>query len=140
MTKDVWVTITGVQQDNAGETDITKTSVRGQYYLRGENHYVLYEETDENSGEKRKNRLKWNKDRLELTRKGTTNSRMIFEVGKSHEADYVTPFGAIPLEVATSRILFWEEEGGMRLEAEYELWTNQERLSKCELTVSVRAV
>lgn len=140
MTKNVLITVKGVQQDDAGEMSSSETVVQGEYYFRSGSHYIFYEETAGDSGEKIKSNLKLKGNTLELTRKGAADSRMIFEPGKRHAADYVTLFGTLRMETVTSRILLLEEEKGLRIKAEYDLWANGVPLSKCKLTINLEPI
>lgn len=140
MTKDVLVTIKGIQQDGTGELTRTETVCQGEYYFRNGSHYIFYEESSELSEENTQSTLKLKGNVLELTRKGVTGARMIFEVGKRHTADYATPFGMLQLETDTARILLLEEEDRIRIKAEYNLWANGEQLSECKLTVKLEPV
>lgn len=137
MTKDVRITVKGVQRDDAGETGSTETVVSGEYYFRNGSHYILYEETAEDSGERVKSSLKLKGNLLELNRKGAVNSRMVFETGKRHVLDYATPFGLLRMETVTSRILCTEKEECLRIRAEYELWADGRKVSSCRLTVKI---
>lgn len=140
MTKNVLIKIIGVQQDDAGEISSSETVVHGEYYFRNGSHYILYEETDGDSGKTVKNSLKFKGSILELTRKGALQSRMTFEAGKRHTADYATPFGMLQMETDTSRILLSEEEERFRIKADYDLWANGVLLSKCKLTINIEPI
>lgn len=134
--KDVRITVRGVQRDDTAEISRTEIIVPGEYYLKNGSHYLFYEETAEDSGERTKNSLKLKGNVLELNRKGALNSRMVFETGKSHVADYATPFGMLRMETVTSRILCTKEETRLRIRAEYELWADGVKMSSCRLTVT----
>lgn len=137
MTKDVRITVKGVQRDDAGEAGSTETVVTGEYYFRNGSHYILYEETAEDSGERVKSSLKLKGNLLELNRKGAVNSRMVFETGKRHVMDYATPFGLLRMETVTSQILCAEKENRLRIRAEYELWADGRKVSSCRLTIRI---
>lgn len=137
MEKNVLVTVEGVQQDDAGEISRTETAVPGEYYFRNGSHYIFYVEETEDSGGSIQTSLKLSGNSLELTRKGAINSRMVFEQGRRHVTDYVTPFGRLRLETATSRILCLEEEKRIHIKAEYELWAEDVKVSSCRLTVKI---
>lgn len=137
MTKDVSITVKGVQRDDTGEAGITETTAFGEYYFRNGSHYIIYEETAEDSGERIKNSLKLKGGLLELNRRGAVNSRMVFETGKSHVLDYATPFGLLRMETVTARILCTEEEDRLQIRAEYELWADGRRVSSCRLNIQV---
>lgn len=136
MTKDISVTVKGVQRDDTAEISRTEIAASGEYYFKNGSHYIFYEETLD-SGERIKNSIKLKGNLLELNRKGAVNSRMVFETGKSHAADYATPFGLLRMEVAALRILLREEENRLRIRAEYELWADGVKMSSCRLTIKV---
>ena len=135
MTKDIRITVRGTQREDAGTSDSTEITASGEYYFRNGSHYMLYEEVEENSGERIKNSLKCKGNVLELNRKGAVNSRMVFEAGKRHAADYATPFGMLRMETVTTRMLCRSEEACLRIRAEYELWADGVKLSSCRLTI-----
>lgn len=137
MEKNVLVTVEGVQQDDAGEMSRTGTAVPGEYYFRNGSHYIFYTETAEDSGEGIRTVLKLKEKQLELTRKGAVNSRMIFEQHRHHVTDYATPLGSIRLETSTSRILCLEEEKRLQIRAEYELWSEEVKVSSNRLTITI---
>lgn len=140
MKKNVLIEIIGVQRDDAGEINSSETIAYGEYYFRNGSHYILYEETDGDSGKTVKNSLKFKEGILELTRKGALQSRMTFETDKRHAADYATPFGMLQMETDTSRILLSEEEEHLRIKAEYDLWANGAFVSKCKLTINIESI
>lgn len=135
--KDVRITVKGVQRDDGAEISRTEIVVPGEYYFKNGAHYIFFEETAEDSGERVKESLKLKGNLLELNRKGAVNSRMVFETGKSHAVDYATPFGLLRMETVTSRILCLEEKDRLRIKAEYELWADGMKMSSCRLTVKI---
>ncbi len=137
MTKEVKITVKGIQQDDTGESNGTETVAAGEYYFRNGSHYIFYTETAEGSGESTRNSLKLKGDILELTRKGAQNSRMVFETGKRHAMDYATPFGVLRMETAASGIRLLEEEKNLRIGAEYELWADDMKVSSHRLTIDI---
>lgn len=140
MTKEVLITVKGVQRDDAGEMSSLETVVHGEYYFRNGSHYIFYEETAGDSGDKIKNSLKLKGNTLELIRKGAVDSHMIFETDKRHAADYAAPFGMLRMETVTFRILLLEEEEHIRIEAEYDLWANEAFVSRCKLTINLEPI
>lgn len=137
MTRDIKITVKGVQWDDTGNRDSTEITASGEYYFRNGSHYIFYEETGGDSGERVKNSLKLKGNLLELNKKGMVNGRMVFETGKRHVTDYATPYGILRMETETSRIGLSEEAEGIRITLEYELWMEQTRISVCELTMKL---
>jgi Uncharacterized protein conserved in bacteria len=139
VTKDIRITVKGIQWDDEGGSGSTETAACGEYYFRNGSHYIFYEETAEDSGGSIKNSIKLKGNLLELNRKGAVNSRMVFETGKCHVTDYATPYGMLRMETVTSRILCVEEEDSIRIRVEYELRADGARMSLCRLTIKMKA-
>lgn len=135
MKQKVQITIHGVQKDDIGNMTDTRLTAAGEYYFRNGSHYLFYEEVSEESGEITPCVLKLKGDVLELTKKGAFPSKMIFQTGKQHKTAYATPFGVLPIETITTKLLFLEGENKLRIKLEYELWAQERELSKCKLTV-----
>lgn len=143
MTKDVLVKISGLQTDI--EDDDIEVISRGQYYFRNGKHYVIYEELleDENNiytGSLIKSTLKMTDKKVELLRKGITQSNMVFDLEKINYSSYSTPFGELSLEITTRKIELIEQETIISLKLYYSLSVNSQYYSECELKIEVKAV
>lgn len=101
MGKTVLLTLTGRQRDGTGEENITKITARAEYYEKNGAIYLLYEEVPDKDSPIVHNRIKYKNNMLELNRKGAVNTRMVFESGKEHMTDYVTPYGSLQLGILT---------------------------------------
>lgn len=130
--------LTGRQQGESGEESITESRVAADYYERGGSSYILYEETPEDFGDTIKTIIKYGDSTLEMTKRGAIRSRMIFEAGRTHRTDYVTPYGILPLEVATRRASFSRGENGIEIRLAYTLTSDGLFLSDCSLDISLR--
>lgn len=108
-----------------------------EYYLRNGAHYLIYEEVDEDNGARTKNMLKFKDHLLELTKKGAVNVHMIFEEQKKNITSYGTPFGNIMIGIDTSRVSMEEQENKIRIQAEYSMDVNYERLADCRIQVEI---
>lgn len=139
MTRRVYITITGVQRDDAGEETTAELSATGEYFEKNGGLYLLYEETDPESGAVIKNTLKTRGRNVTLTKRGIVQSQMRFAPEEMHPAEYVTPYGILRLQVYTEdvKILFGDAMGEIRLR--YALYSGGELLSRCRLTVICRA-
>lgn len=135
MDKTVKITISGIQNDETGQELLTKTAAEGQYYEKGDCHYILYQETDPESGHITKNTLKWTKGRLELIRRGNISSHMIFEPGRTLPTGYTTPYGTLTLDVSTETLRILQTDEAVSIRIGYQLSAEASFLSANELTI-----
>ena len=97
MTKDVLITICGIQKRD-GETDEPiETVTPGEYYFRNGKHYILYEEVQEGIAEVTKCMIKIGDDSVDLSKKGASGVHMIFQRDKKTRTSYQTPYGSLML-------------------------------------------
>ncbi|SFG62278.1 Uncharacterized beta-barrel protein YwiB, DUF1934 family [Lachnospiraceae bacterium C7] len=142
MTKEVLVSVLGKQMDRRevgqGE-DKSEIKTNGQYYEKDGKHYVLYEITEENNDIPTKTMVKANDNIVEVTRKGVTNTHMVFEKNKKNVTYYDTPYGSIQLGVDTRKLNVVKESDRIRIELEYSLDCNYEYLYDCNLSVDIQS-
>lgn len=137
MTKEVLLAITGMQFDLTAEESNIQTITAAEYYERNNSRYVLFEETDEDSGQKTKGMLKFRDNLLEVTKSGFVNVHMIFEENKKSLTDYATLFGNILIGIDTRKITLTEEEHKICLDVEYALEANYEFLADCKINIEI---
>ena len=100
MAKDVLVSVKGTQFID-GEKDSVEVITNGTWYEKNGKQYLLYEETYEGMQATTKNTVKISPEIVEVTKKGAVSSKMIYELGKQHMSDYMTPMGLIVLGITT---------------------------------------
>ena len=137
MTKDVLVTISGVQFDVDDEAIELMTS--GTYYLKNNKHYVLFEEQPEGSGPITKNLVKFNEEHFEMTKKGGNNSYLLFDKDRKTSTVYQTPSGPMQVDVLTHNFEMKESENELQIKINYALDINYNFISECEVNFKVRA-
>lgn len=139
MTKEILVAITGLQFDNSSEaeTEEIKTIHAGEYYQKGDTHYVMFEEQEENTQETTSNLLKIKEGFVSLTKKGLVNVVMQFEKGKKSMTSYNTPYGNILMGMDTHLVEMTKEEEHMKVEIRYALEVNYEYLTDCTINIDV---
>ena len=79
MTKDVLISVSGMQcgPDVAGEK--VEVITKGNYYKKKNKHYLLYDEVTEGTWGVTKNLVKFDDKVFQLTKSGVTNVNMLFE-------------------------------------------------------------
>lgn len=137
MTKDVIVSVSGLQF--AGEDDGQPVEVItvGDYYKKNGKHYVMYEEQSEGFEGVTRNRIKLQENMLDITKKGITNVHMLFEKDKKNTTYYHTPFGSILLGIDTRQIRIEEKEHKLEVIVDYALEMNYEHLADCTIRIEI---
>lgn len=138
MDKDVFVTIKGIHTAN-NDTDDTEILIPGEYYFRNNKHFVCYEEVSESDGERTKSVMKISNNMVELIKRGSSVSRLIFEKDKKNYSLYNTGVGDLYLGVDTSDIQMITSEDERRIDVKinYSLEINQQKVSDCEVNIVV---
>lgn len=137
MTKEVLLSITGMQFDLSEEESDIQVVTTAEYYKRNNSHFVLYEEADEESGQITKSIIKYKDDLMELTKKGFVNVHMMFEEGKKNLTNYATIFGDILIGIDTKKIVVTDTEEKILVDVEYALDTNYEFLADCKIHIEI---
>lgn len=140
LTKDVRITVRGIQRDEDGNELVTETVSDGEYYERGGSIYLFYEEFPEEESRAVKHTIKCKENVLELTKKGLVNARIIFEPGQTHMTDYATPYGLLRLGVKTRGVNSLVGENVLEIQAEYALTSEEEILNECEILIRVESL
>lgn len=141
MTKDVLVSIKGLQFESGSDEAVESIS-SGEYYFRNGKHYALYEEVleeSEGSGEIVKNTVKISKDQVEIQKKGGSNVHMLFKENQRCTTYYRMPFGQLMISIFTNQIKIEEKNELIEVKLYYDLEINQSFVSNCELTLLIIA-
>ena len=142
MDRNVTLMISGLHmesknEDSGGDNEI-KTVVPAEYFCRGDAHYLLYEERQEDSGESTQNRIKFKNNVLELTRKGFVDTHMIFEEGRQHETCYAMPYGRLTMGIYTKKLTFEESVNSISINVEYVLEMNGQHQAGSRITIVIK--
>lgn len=94
--------ITTIQTvDDAGNEDNIEMITEATIENLGDSFIVNYDESGLTETEGSKTRLKIYKNKMLLTKIGTFSSKMEFEIGKSYNDIYATPYGTFDLDFLT---------------------------------------
>lgn len=143
MTKEVLITIQGLQFDAEAQTDEELDKIEsiypGGYFYRNGAHYLMYEEHMEEEETPSKNMIKLREKEFTLTKKGIINVQMVFAEGKKTMTSYATPFGNIMIALDTNKISVEETEDELKIHIDYGLEANYQYIADCHITVSAAA-
>lgn len=139
MTKDVLISLSGLQFDIDDE-EVLEVISKGQYYIKNNKHYVIYKEFDEdNQGATSTNTIKLSPKQIDITKRGSNNVHMIFEEGKETVSYYETPFGSLLIGLSTSKITLDTSDDLIKARIHYDLSVNYTHVSECDITITVTA-
>lgn len=139
MTKDVLITISGIHMADEEDSDVEMV-VRGDYYRKNGKHYILYDEVMEGFQGKVKNVIKVSPAGMDIIKKGIANTHMQFERNKKNLSCYTTPLGDMVVGIQANKIRINEEPDSLKVDIDYTLDINYERLSECSIRVDVQSV
>ncbi len=137
MTKDVLVTVSGVQMD-IDDTPIELVTA-GTYYLKNGKHYVVYEEQAEENEPPTKNMVKFWDGHFEMTKRGGNHAVLVFDKGEKTSMVYSTPYGPLHMDVVTKELSIAETDEEFRVYLKYDLDINYNFVSECEVGFKVKA-
>lgn len=139
MTKEVIITICGLQSGPETDGEPIETITVGEYYYKNNKHYFLYEEVAEGESQPVKNRIKLSEGRMELTKSGIVNVHMLFEEGKKNITHYYTPYGTLNMGIDAKKVEITESEHEMDISILYSLEMNQEFVADCDIKINVKS-
>lgn len=137
MQKEVLVKIIGSQVgEQVDGTPIEVFSV-GEYYHKGESHYILFEEILEGTDGITKSTVKFDEAEMLLKRTGATNVQLNFCRDHKTVSNYRTGYGNLVMGITTNGYFMEESEEKISLRVEYGLDVNYEFLADCTLCVEI---
>jgi len=139
MTKDVLISVKGLQSANSDNRDSLEVICGGTYYFKNNKHYVLYEEVVDETTEPVKNMVVISDKRFELKKSGVVNTQMIFEEKQKHLTFYETQVGNLMIGMNTNKVQIVESEDEIRVFIQYALDINYEFDADCEIEFKICA-
>ncbi len=136
--KDALITVKGFQYAN-GEQDTIELKTLGKFGIKNDKFYIKYTETAEN-GENCETLIKVDEWQTVLKRSGSTDSRMVIEVGKRNSCAYSSAGCAIILDIYGNQIDNQLNEHGGALNLEYDLNMNYAPISHNRIEITVKEV
>lgn len=138
MTKEVMVTIAGLQMADEDQDSIELVHI-GEYYKKNGTHYILFDELLEGMSVPVKNMIKIKERCLEVQKKGPVSAHMVFEEGKTQSSTYAIPYGSFLIETCTKGVQIQEEEEKLEVTAAYGLEINGAHCADCDIRVIVQS-
>lgn len=137
MTKDVVVTIEGIQLGEGNDRIATKAA--GMYQFRNEKHYIRYEEMVEGVEGAIKNIIKITPDQVSITKKGAANTTMTFQLGEVTSTSYHTPYGTLILQIETTQMQVEEDTDQIFINLAYRISADESILSENKTRIVIES-
>lgn len=137
MTKNVIVSIKGLQMMGAGEDDTIELISAGTYQEENNQQIIEYEEVDEENQEITKVMLVIADGHVEIRKSGVTQVHMIFEEKQKTTSCYNTPYGELMMGLDTTKIKMIKTEDSMAIILQYGLEINYNFVSDCNIVIKV---
>lgn len=139
MTKDVLVSVSGLQSMDGSGSDRIEVITAGSYYQKNGKHYITYDEVMEGFDGVVKNTIKVTPDCIDVIKHGIASVHMVFEKDKKRMTSYTTPMGEMMVGLNTTDIQVEEREHALKVRVNYSLDINYEHVSECNITVDVQS-
>lgn len=139
MTKDVIITICGLQSGPDADGEPIEMITTGEYYYKNGKHYIMYEEVMEGETKTLKNRIKFAPGYMELTKNGIVSVHMLFEEYKKNITHYHTPYGALMMGIDAKKVSLTETETEINIAVDYALELNQEHTADCNIKINIKS-
>lgn len=137
MTRDVIVSIKGLQMMETAEEDSVELICAGVYQEQEDCQIVQYEEVDEENQEITNVMLVIGEGHIEIRKSGVTQVHMIFEEKQKTTSCYHTPFGDLMMGLDTTKIKKVVAEDAMAVVLQYGLEINYNFVADCNITIKV---
>jgi uncharacterized beta-barrel protein YwiB (DUF1934 family) len=137
MKKEIVVHVVGTVKQKGVQDDTIEIYTTGTYYEKEGKQYLFYEEDMGESYGSVQNTIKIQETPLQIvvSKKGVTNSRMVFEKGAKNESFYQTPFGGMSLSTITRNIAVKKDEETLMIDMNYDLEVNYEVFSENKIVI-----
>ncbi len=122
MNKKVLISVKTTQySDGDGQPETLELITEGDYIKKGNEYLAIYDETEISGMEGTTTTLRILEDSLNIIRKGTTTSDLLFKKGLNHVSLYATPYGAIEVTIRPRKVMIDVDDNGGNVELEYEM-------------------
>ena len=139
MTEEVLISVRGLHTLNTAQDEEIEVFSFGRYYYKNGKHYLFYDEQVEDEGGLVSNRLTLKNGRMELTKTGSVNVKMVFAQDEKTESWYNTPFGEMLVGLEVTEMKVTEQEELLEIDISYGLELNYEHVADCRIHIRVIA-
>lgn len=138
MGKDFIISISSTQVNREGEQDTIELVTEGKLYKKANNYYIIYKESDVTGMKGTTTTLKAEENRVTLNRTGTSEGKQVFECGIYNCGRFSSQYGVLVFGVHPKVVEVNLTDEGGRINLEYELEIEGEKISYNSLVLIVK--
>ena len=139
MTKEVIVSLQGLQNVEQEEGEPIETISSGTYAWEEGRHLVQYEEVDEEDQEITNVTLVFEENHVEIIKQGMSNVQMVFDTMQKTTSCYKTPYGDLMVGIDTTDISIKEVDDVIDVVLKYTLDMNYNHVADCKVAIKIAA-
>jgi len=136
--KNVILSITGTQRDEAGNPDSIELVTDGEYWFTDGVARFSYRESSLTGLEGTRTSFAVKPTEVILSREGSVNAQMIFQPGQKHYFLYDTPYGSATMGVDTHSVRSTLGEHGGELQIDYVVDFEHTIVGRNQFKINVR--
>lgn len=137
MTKDVKISILGLQEYQNIDPDSIELTTNGIMTLTPDKVHLSYQESQLTGMEGTLTSFEIQPGSIRLTRTGTTTSEMVFEKGVRHLSLYETPYGTLEVGVFAREVRTLLDEHGGELHIRYAIDIDHQLAGESAISLKV---
>lgn len=137
MTEEVIVSIKGLQNMEEETGKPIELVSYGTYRYEEGKHVIQYEEIDEEEQIITKVSVVASAEHVEITKRGLSNTEMIFHENQKTISCYQTPFGDLTIGIDTTKICLRERGEQMEILLQYGLDMNDSHVADCSMEMKI---
>ena len=127
-----------IKQTSDGMTDESELFTRGEFRVHKGSYFIDYDESEATGFEGSHAQLQVDKERMTMTRTGTTFSSLVFENGVRHYCHYGTEYGDCMVGITTQVLSHSLDENGGMVHLKYSVDVNAGLITENEITIKVK--
>ena len=137
MNKDALITIRGIQSTD-NERDEVELFTTGVFSQKGSTFRISYDETEATGFAGTRTTLQVDRDKVTMSRSGSSRSQLIIERGVRHLCNYDTGYGSFTIGISGDKIISSLGQNGGDLAFKYSLDVETALASVNEVYVNVQ--
>lgn len=136
--RDIKIKLIGVQRPagEISEPEVLELETTGVFYEKDGVCYIKYDEFIEEAEPPVKNLLRFDEHMLQVTKRGSVNTEMLFDQKKPSLVYYATPVGPICMNICTEAYRMDKAEQGINIDVRYCIDFNNDYITNCSLNVT----
>lgn len=137
MSKDVEVFIKAFHKDGIENSKI-ETINKGKCFFKDNKYYVCYEEKTDNANDVLKTTIKISEDKVEVIKRGETDTHMKFIQEYTDNTYLYTVMGKISVSIHTEILKVTKVNDEIKVIIEYELLLDSKKVSECNMEIIIK--